>query len=77
MPLSRNLGTLTHLDPSGPAWPVTGVLYLTYGIAESRFVSTVAPQNGICPQGSTYPMNAVAMVKNRITTPTDHVCMKL
>ena len=26
--LSRNLGALTLLDPSGPAWPVTGVLYL-------------------------------------------------
>ena len=28
MPLSRNLGALTLLDPSGPEWPVTGVLYL-------------------------------------------------
>lgn len=25
----------------------------TYGIAESRFVITVAPQNDICPHGST------------------------
>ena len=24
----RNLGTLTSLDPSGPAYPVTGVLYI-------------------------------------------------
>jgi hypothetical protein len=31
-------------------------------------VITVAPQNDICPQGNTYPMNAVAKVKNRITT---------
>jgi len=31
----------------------------------------------ICPQGRTYPINAVAMVKNRITTPIDHACMKL
>jgi hypothetical protein len=28
VPMSRNLGTLTLLDPSGPAWPVMGVLYL-------------------------------------------------
>ena len=28
VPLSRNLGALTLLDPSGPVWPVTGVLYL-------------------------------------------------
>jgi hypothetical protein len=27
-PISRNLGALTLLDPSGPAWPVMGVLYL-------------------------------------------------
>jgi hypothetical protein len=40
-------------------------------------VITVAPQNDICPQGSTLPMNAVALVRNRIDTPTDHVCMKL
>jgi hypothetical protein len=24
--MSRNLGALTLLDPSGPAWPVMGVL---------------------------------------------------
>jgi hypothetical protein len=24
----RNLGALILLDPSGPAWPVMGVLYL-------------------------------------------------
>jgi hypothetical protein len=28
--MSRNLGALTLLDPSGPAWPVMGVLYLIY-----------------------------------------------
>lgn len=33
----------------------------TYGIAESRFVITVAPQNDIWPQGKTYPRNAVAI----------------
>jgi hypothetical protein len=27
-PMSRNLGALNLLDPSGPAWPVMGVLYL-------------------------------------------------
>jgi hypothetical protein len=26
--VSRDLGALTLLDPSGPAWPVMGVLYL-------------------------------------------------
>jgi hypothetical protein len=28
VPMSRNLGPLTLLDPSGPAWPLMGVLYL-------------------------------------------------
>jgi hypothetical protein len=27
VPMSRNLGVLILLDPSGPAWPVMGVLY--------------------------------------------------
>jgi hypothetical protein len=29
-PMSRNLGALTLLDPSGPAWPVMGVLLQLY-----------------------------------------------
>jgi hypothetical protein len=28
VPMSRNLVALTLLDPSGPAWPLMGVLYL-------------------------------------------------
>jgi hypothetical protein len=38
-------------------------------MAENRFVITVAPQNLICPQGSTYPIKAVAIVKINNTTP--------
>ena len=49
----------------------------TYRIADSRLVITVAPQNYICPQGNTYHINVVAMVRNQIATPIDHVCMKL
>jgi len=45
-------------------------------MAESRLVITVAAQNDICPQIKTYPMNAVAMTKNRISTPTLHVWRK-
>jgi hypothetical protein len=44
-----------------------------YGMAENRLVITVAPQNLICPHGRTYPINAVAIVKIKITTPTFHV----
>jgi hypothetical protein len=36
------------------------------GIAENKFVITVAPQNDICPQGNTYPKKAVAIKINRI-----------
>ena len=44
-----------------------------YGIAENRFVITVAPQNLICPHGSTYPMNAAIIVRIRRITPRFHV----
>lgn len=38
------------------------------GIADKRFVITVAAQKDICPQGRTYPTKAVIMViKNKIT----------
>ena len=33
------------------------------GIAPKRPVITVAPQKDICPQGSTYPMKAVAIIR--------------
>jgi len=49
----------------------------TYGIADRKFVITFTPQNDIYPHGRPYPINAVAMVNNRITTPTDHVCIKV
>lgn len=43
-------------------------IFPIYGIAENRFVITVAPQNLIWPHGSTYPINAVAIDKiNKIT----------
>jgi hypothetical protein len=48
-----------------------------YGIAENRLVITVAPQKLICPHGSTYPINAVAMVKINKITPIFHVSESL
>lgn len=44
-----------------------------YGIADRRFVITVAPQKDICPHGNTYPMKAVAIVISRIIIPVFHV----
>lgn len=48
-----------------------------YGMAENRFVMTVAPQNLICPHGRTYPVNAVAIVKIYRITPRFHVSWRL
>lgn len=48
-----------------------------YGIADSKLVITVAPQNDICPQGKTYPKKAVIIVRNKIITPTIHVYKSL
>jgi len=47
----------------------------TYGTADSRLVITVAPQNDICPHGSTYPTNAVIITNRNNTTPMFHVSM--
>jgi len=35
---------------------------------------TVAPQNDICPQGRTYPTNAVVIVNISRVTPISQVC---
>ena len=48
-----------------------------YGIADSKFVITVAPQKDICPHGRTYPMNAVDITANKRITPMFHVSMKV
>lgn len=48
-----------------------------YGIAEIKFVITVAPQKDICPQGKTYPRKAVAIKINNKKTPVNHVYMFL
>jgi hypothetical protein len=42
------------------------------GIAEKRLVITVAPQKLICPQGSTYPIKAVAIIRKKIISPEYH-----
>lgn len=42
------------------------------GMAEKMFVITVAPQNDICPHGSTYPKNAAAIVITINRIPDDH-----
>lgn len=39
------------------------------GMADNKFVITVAPQKDIWPHGRTYPKNAVPIVRNKIITP--------
>jgi hypothetical protein len=41
--MSRNLGALTLLDPSGPAWPVMGVHYLYLYLISVGIVSKLKP----------------------------------
>jgi hypothetical protein len=52
-------------------------IFPIYGIAENRFVITVAPQNLICPHGRTYPINAVAIARMNRITPRFHVSVSL
>ena len=47
-----------------------------YGMADNKFVITVAPQKDIWPQGKTYPKKAEAIVNKKIITPKFHVWIK-
>jgi len=53
------------------------ILFPAYGIADIKFVITVAPQKDICPHGNTYPTKAVPINRNKITTPETHVLKNL
>jgi hypothetical protein len=47
------------------------------GMAESKFVITVAAQKDICPHGNTYPKKAVAIKIIKIVIPEFQVCIIL
>lgn len=53
------------------------IVFPMYGIADRRLVITVAPQKDICPHGSTYPKNAVAIKNRMIVVPEAHVFFNL
>ena len=59
-------------DTDGPPQIHTTKSLPTNGIADRTPVITVAPQNDICPQGSTYPRKAVPMVISMMITPEIH-----
>jgi hypothetical protein len=46
------------------------------GIEVRILVITVAPQNDICPQGSTYPKNIVPAIKIKIKDPLIQTCVR-
>jgi outer membrane protein assembly factor BamE (lipoprotein component of BamABCDE complex) len=48
------------------------IIFPKNGIAETKLVITVAPQNDICPHGKTYPKKAVAIKANKIRIPDIH-----
>jgi len=60
------------LDTEGPPQIHVTSSFPTIGIADKTPVITVAPQNDICPQGNTYPRNAVAIVISIRAIPVDH-----
>lgn len=39
-------------------------------MADTKLVITVTAQKDICPQGKTYPIKAVIIIKKNKTTPT-------
>jgi hypothetical protein len=53
------------------------ISFCVYGFAASKFLITVNLQDYIFPHGRTYSINVFAMVRNRITTSSDHVCRSL
>jgi hypothetical protein len=53
------------------------IVFPMYGIADTKFVITVAPQKDICPQGKTYPIKAVPIRTNKIMVPEFQVKINL
>ena len=56
--LSRNLGALTSLDPSGPAWPVTGVLFT---VTQVFYEELVRFPTYVCPNTVIYHLQLPEM----------------
>jgi hypothetical protein len=56
-------------DTDGPPQIHVTKSFPTSGIADRTPVITVAPQNDICPQGNTYPRNAVAITISMMIVP--------
>lgn len=68
-----NVAPLTENPPHNHST----IIFPIKGIADTKFVITVAPQKDICPQGKTYPMKAVPIRIRRIAVPDNHVGLDL
>jgi hypothetical protein len=58
------------LSTEKPPHSKVTILSPTMGKAVKKFVITVAAQKLICPQTNTYPKKAVAIINNKIITPS-------
>lgn len=59
-------------ETEGPPQIHVTMSFPTIGMADRTPVMTVAPQNDICPHGSTYPRKAVAIIANIMMIPEIH-----
>ncbi|KAL4126013.1 hypothetical protein QTP88_010245 [Uroleucon formosanum] len=74
--LISNASNAAFLIENPPQIQIT-IEFPEYGIADNKFVITVAPQKDICPHGNTYPTKAVIIVNKSNKTPIIHVFLKL
>lgn len=74
--IEKNRVRVALLIENPPQIQIT-IEFPKYGIADSKFVITVAPQNDIWPQGNTYPTKAVIIVNSSSMTPIIQVILKL
>lgn len=61
------------LSTENPPHTQKTIFFPIKGMEDRIFVITVAPQNDICPQGRTYPINAEAIIKINIIFPEIHI----
>jgi hypothetical protein len=69
--MSRNLEALTLLDPSGPAWPVMGELYLLFNILHHLSASTLRLKSNFVDKGILF-----YSVKNTLSSSISQVLVK-
>jgi hypothetical protein len=85
VPMSRNLGALTLLDPSGPAWPVMSVLYLfIYAIMRLTTYHHIVPMSRnlgastlLDPSGPAWPVMGVLSKISSIMSARPHGTSRL